>query len=102
MSEDNGRMKGFPLATLRICRADWNVYFCTRNPKWAANHLRTQCHYGVECNSIEADPRFADVEHGNYQLRPNSPALQLGFQPLSVKPIPRNAFPFNEQSVYRS
>lgn len=96
LSEDNGIMKGFPLATLRICQADKNVYFCTKNPNWAGDNLRKQCGYDVECNSIEADPRFADVERGNFQLLPNSPALKLGFQQLTVTPISRDAFPFNE------
>jgi len=96
LSEDNGRMKGFPPAMLRICHADWNVYFCTKDPLWAAKHLRTQCQFAVECNSIETDPRFVDAGHGDFHLRPDSPALKLGFQQLTLPRIDRKDFPFSE------
>jgi hypothetical protein len=96
MSEDAAKMKGFPPALLRLCRADRNVYFSTKDPRWASAHLKTQCGYGVECNSIEADPRFVDIDHGNFRLMPDSPALRLGFQAGAARPVGRDRFPFNE------
>ncbi|MCG2658917.1 MAG: right-handed parallel beta-helix repeat-containing protein [Kiritimatiellae bacterium] len=37
---------------------------------------------GYDEHSIIADPLFMDIEHGDYRLRPESPALTLGFQPI--------------------
>ncbi|MAE67695.1 MAG: hypothetical protein CMJ18_25860 [Phycisphaeraceae bacterium] len=37
---------------------------------------------GFDMNSVIADPLFVDAEHGDYRLRPDSPAFDLGFQPL--------------------
>ena len=31
-----------------------------------------------------ADPRFVDPAHDNYALRPDSPALKLGFEPFDT------------------
>jgi hypothetical protein len=35
---------------------------------------------GFDRHSIFADPDFIDPEHGDYRVRPGSPALQLGFE----------------------
>ena len=37
---------------------------------------------GRDQHSIVADPLFVDPAHDNYQLQPQSPALQLGFEPI--------------------
>lgn len=37
---------------------------------------------GQDEHSVIADPLFADVSSGDFALRPGSPALALGFQPL--------------------
>jgi hypothetical protein len=42
---------------------------------------------GFDRNSIIADPRFADPEQDTYDLRSDSPALQLGFQPIDTSMI---------------
>ena len=34
-----------------------------------------------------ADPQFADFENGDFRLKPNSPALALGFQPIDMSLI---------------
>jgi membrane-associated protease RseP (regulator of RpoE activity) len=35
---------------------------------------------GFDKHSIFADPLFVDADNGNYQVKPQSPALQLGFK----------------------
>jgi parallel beta-helix repeat protein len=39
---------------------------------------------GQDAHSIVADPRFVDPERGNFTLRPDSPALRLGFKPIDA------------------
>jgi hypothetical protein len=44
---------------------------------------------GFDQHSIQGDPLFIDPAHGDYRVRPNSPALDLGF----------NNFPMNQFGV---
>lgn len=44
-------------------------------PMWHANH---------DPEGVNADPLFVDPAHGDFRLRPNSPALALGFIPFDV------------------
>jgi parallel beta-helix repeat protein len=37
---------------------------------------------GMDRNSTIADPLFIDPEKGDFRLKPNSPALKMGFQPF--------------------
>ena len=38
---------------------------------------------GFDRNSIFADPEFVDPNNGDYNLKPNSPAIKLGFEPIN-------------------
>jgi hypothetical protein len=40
-----------------------------------------------ESNLLDQDPRFVDPAHGNFQLRPDSPASKLGFQRIPIERI---------------
>jgi hypothetical protein len=42
---------------------------------------------GFDQHSVVADPLFVDPEHDNYDLRPDSPALALGFAPIDASRI---------------
>ena len=48
-------------------------------PKW---QLR-----GFDEHSLVADPGFADPEHDRYELRADSPAFDIGFEPIPVDRI---------------
>jgi hypothetical protein len=38
-------------------------------------------------NLVGADPGFVDAAHANYALKPEAPALKLGFEPLPLAKI---------------
>jgi parallel beta-helix repeat protein len=42
---------------------------------------------GLDHGSLVAHPRFVDARHDNYALRPDSPALKLGFQPIDTSKV---------------
>jgi len=42
---------------------------------------------GYEEHSVVADPMFVDPQHDDYRLKPESPALKLGFCPIDVERI---------------
>ena len=39
---------------------------------------------GLGLGDVYADPMFVDVEHGDYRLKPDSPALKLGIKSIDV------------------
>jgi hypothetical protein len=75
---------------------DWNLYF---NPKAKIEQLKFAGaswqewqDRGKDRNSVYADPRFVAPEKGDFQLRADSPAFELGFQPIDVSQVgPRKA-----------
>ena len=54
-----------------------------------------------DIHSMAADPLFVDPEHGDYRLRPDSPALALGFQPIDMSRIGIRSRSMPEQSADR-
>ena len=42
---------------------------------------------GGDVHSIVADPMFVDAEHGDFRLKPESPALKQGFEPIPFDKI---------------
>jgi parallel beta-helix repeat protein len=42
---------------------------------------------GADVHSIVADPMFVDAEHGDFRLKPESPALKQGFEPIPLDQI---------------
>jgi hypothetical protein len=83
-----------------IDRWDENVYFNGEEPlrfvmgsELSLEDWRKAT--GFDEHSIVADPLFVDPEHDDYRLRPDSPALKLGFVPIDMSrigPRPRGAW----------
>ncbi|HUR44409.1 MAG TPA: right-handed parallel beta-helix repeat-containing protein [Candidatus Saccharimonadales bacterium] len=66
---------------------DYNVYFDTRakDPaglKFANGNLEQWRKRGHDEHSVLADPKFVDAQKFDFTLRPESPALKLGFKPI--------------------
>ncbi|HXF61658.1 MAG TPA: hypothetical protein VNK95_08575, partial [Caldilineaceae bacterium] len=40
---------------------------------------------GYDRHSVFADPLFVDPDNGDYRLRPESPALRLGFESFDIR-----------------
>jgi hypothetical protein len=74
-------------ALLRDCDADNNLYWCTADPEWGKKHLAVQRPFGIEKNSVSADPRFVDLDDGHFRLAPDSPALKSGFKPIDLSRV---------------
>ncbi len=43
---------------------------------------------GYDKNSLYADPMFVDPDNGDFTLKPDSPALKLGFEPIDLTGVP--------------
>ena len=44
---------------------------------------------GQDAHSVVADPLFVDPEHGDFTLKPGSPAAKIGFQPIDMSQVGR-------------
>jgi len=53
--------------------------------EWRRAYGRDEDVYDV--HSVVADPLFVDAAAGDYRLKPDSPALALGFQPIPIERI---------------
>ena len=66
---------------------DENLYWHTAGPDRLHFYRRTFSEWqalGLDRQSRIADPQFVDAAGHNFDLRPDSPALQLGFRPLDL------------------
>jgi len=54
---------------------------------------------GQDKDSLIADPLFMDPEHGDFRLRPDSPAARIGFQPWDLSVVGPRPFPVVEKEV---
>ena len=79
--------RGETRSLLRDCRADYNLYFNAADPNWGRRHLDAQRKFGIEANSVSADPLFVDVVGGDLRLKENSPAIKLGFEPIDLTTV---------------
>jgi len=70
---------------------DWNLYY---NPKLERDEVQfngmTWAQWrrtGKDAHSLYADPLFVDAERYDFRLRPDSPALAMGFEPIDMTTV---------------
>jgi len=70
---------------------DWNIYFDSRSDakgmSFGNSSLEKWREQGNDKNSILADPSFIAPKENDFRLRPNSPALKPGFEPIDTNQI---------------
>ncbi len=81
-----------------ICAFDHNLYWnVSGQPVLFANQSFAEWQAaGQDKDGVIADPLFADPAHGDFTLRPGSPASQIGFEPWDISavgPRPSSATP---------
>jgi hypothetical protein len=76
--------------------SDYNVYFCAENGVMEGDVIRglpdvntfeEWQEHGFDTHSIVGDPLFVDEANDDYSLKPNSPALKLGFKPIDISKV---------------
>lgn len=84
VSED---ARGRELARSKDADTDYNIYFSTKDPNLGKDILAKHRAKGIDANSLAVDPLFVDPENGDFRLRPESPALKLGFKPIDLSKV---------------
>lgn len=79
--------RGRTLAASNQAHTDRNIYFCVANPNLATQMLKKQHKDGVDAHSLAVDPLFVDPANGDFRLKPDSPALKMGFVPIDMSKI---------------
>ena len=74
-------------ARMKDIDSDHNIYFCKAKPSLGEEALAKLQRKGVDKASLAVDPLFVDPENGDFRLKPNSPALKLGFVPFDVTKV---------------
>ena len=74
----------------KVIHMDHNLYFPAGGKQPVVRGCASFADWqkrGFDRNSLVADPRFVDAAHDNYALRPDSPAFQLGFEPIDTSGV---------------
>ena len=79
--------RGRKLARTKDADTDYNIYYCTADRTLGKAMLEKQQNDGVDAHSQAIDPQFVDPENGNFQFKPNSPALKMGIVPIDLSEI---------------
>jgi parallel beta-helix repeat protein len=80
-----------------LAQSDHNLLFDVGD---ASTYLETRRREGYEVHSRIADPKFVDPAKDDYRLKPESPAIELGFQPIDIGQIgPRAGASRKERAV---
>ena len=75
-----------------VVRVNRNLYYCPglESPGVATRGIDSFAKWreaGFDADSVWADPRFVNVDKGDYTLRPESPAFALGFKPIDMSTV---------------
>ncbi|MFC1761519.1 right-handed parallel beta-helix repeat-containing protein [Planctomycetota bacterium] len=79
--------RGRALARAKDADTDYNIYYCSADPTLGKTMLAKQQGNGIDTHSLAVDPLFVDPENGDFRLKPNSPALKLGFVPFDMSKV---------------
>jgi len=79
--------RGRKLAKAKDADTDYNIYYCAADPELGKTMLERQQGDGIDAHSLAVDPLFVDPENGDFRLKPNSPALKLGFIPFNMSKV---------------
>ena len=73
--------------------SDYNIIYHSKGKKFVINGLPGVKTFedwnklGFDTHSVVADPLFVDPENDDYTLRPDSPALKMGFKPIDLSGV---------------
>jgi hypothetical protein len=73
--------------------SDYNIIYHTKGKEFAVRGLEGVKTFeewnrlGFDTHSIVADPLFTDPENDDYSLKPESPALKMGFKPIDLSGV---------------
>ena len=79
--------RGRALAESKQAQTDHNIYYCAANRKLGRQMLKAQQRDGVDSHSLAVDPLFVDPANGDFRLKPDSPALKMGFVPFDISKV---------------
>ncbi|MBT5019012.1 MAG: right-handed parallel beta-helix repeat-containing protein [Planctomicrobium sp.] len=79
--------RGRGLAESKQADTDQNIYFCASNHDLGNQMLEKQQRDDVDAHSLAVDPLFVDPANGDFRLKPDSPALKLGFVPFDMTKV---------------
>ena len=75
---------GFDDVLLTGLARDGGLYLPVSWPQRSADDWRAM---GFDAHSVVADPLFVDPKNDDFRLKPDSPALKLGFHPIDQSKI---------------
>ncbi len=84
---DQGEDSRLPAAWAKEADTDYNIYFCAENPALSQKALEKAQKDGIDMHSLATDPLFIDPANGDFRLKPESPALKLGFVPIDLSKV---------------
>ena len=76
---------GPPNPGIEDLRADYNLFWNSADPNWAAAYLSKARGKGREEHSVVGEPLFRDPEKGDFRFKRGSPAAKLGIQPIDLR-----------------